>query len=342
MQKDFDEDIASEPAIKKMKKTTIIRDDDYDIPYISEYNIFIKNNYPVSFLKKICKYYNLKVSGNKPDLRERISNYLYTSNYAIIIQKFTRGFFARLYCKLIGPALYNRSLCTNTSDFLTFEKINDIPLNEFFSYYYDNNIWGFNILSIYNLFSKAPIDGAINPYTRDKLDDKLFNQIKTLVLLNKIFNTPVNIILNEEDAYISSKKRIEIKCLELFQYINELGNYSDHMWLLSLNRIMLLRFVRELIDIWEYRAQLTMEIKKEICHPYGNPFRYVDVTHLNHFSYKGLQKNVLSIIEQFIKKGITRDSQNLGASYILCALTLVNVDAAFAMPWLYQSVSGTI
>jgi hypothetical protein len=48
---------------------------------------------------------------------------------------------------------------------------------------------------------------------------------------------------------------------------------------------------------------------------------------------------ILSIIEQFIKKGINREMSNLGASFILCGLTLVNVDAAMALPWLYQSVS---
>ena len=35
------------------------------------------------------------------------------------------------------------------------------------------------------------------------------------------------------------KKRNEIKCLELFQIINEMGNYSDNHWFLNLDRLAL-------------------------------------------------------------------------------------------------------
>ena len=78
---------------------------------------------------------------------------------------------------------------------------------------------------------------------------------------------------------------------------------------------------------------------KEICHPYGNPFRYIEYDYIEQFNHLSLQKSCLSIIEQFIKKGINRESCNLGASYVLCALTLVNDNAAEALPWLYQSVA---
>ena len=39
-----------------------------------------------------------------------------------------------------------------------------------------------------------------------------------------------------------------------------------------------------------------------------------------------------------VKSGINHDSRALGAYYVLACLTLVNEDAATAMPWLYQSV----
>ena len=96
------------------------------------------------------------------------------------------------------------------------------------------------------------------------------------------------------------------------------------------------------MDIWEYRAQLDDNVKKEICYPYGNPFRYVDRIYYNELSFTSLQKTVLSIIEQFIKKGINREACNLGTSYILCGFTLVNNDAALSLPWLYQSVCAQL
>ena len=50
------------------------------------------------------------------------------------------------------------------------------------------------------------------------------------------------------------------------------------------------------------------------------------------------KKNVLDVLEKFINSGIDRDSKALGAFYVLGALTLVNSNAAIALPWLYQAV----
>ena len=52
----------------------------------------------------------------------------------------------------------------------------------------------------------------------------------------------------------------------------------------------------------------------------------------------GSNKFILSSIEEFVYYGIADEFKNLGASYILTALTLVNQDVANALPWLYQSV----
>jgi len=173
------------------------------------------------------------------------------------------------------------------------------------------------------------------------LDNRLFADIKRLIRLAKIFKRSINVVLNSSSNTVSNQKRNEIKCLELFQYINELGNYSDHMWFMSLSRVELCRFMRELADIWEYRAQLSPEVKREICSPYGNPFRYANFNQTSSLGYIFLQKSCLQIIEQFIKRGSTHDYRVLGASYVLCGLTLVSHDAAVALPWLYQSVSAT-
>ena len=164
--------------------------------------------------------------------------------------------------------------------------------------------------------------------------------IQKLVRLSSILKSPVDIILNKDENIVSLKKKIEFKCIDLFQYMDELGNYTDSKWFLDLNRAQLIQFVKELRDIWEYRAQLNLNIKIEICQPYGNPFRYIQFNNLYSLGFIQLQQSILGIIEQFIKKGLDCDACNLGTSYILCGLTLVNSDAAFALPWLYQSVSS--
>ena len=78
----------------------------------------------------------------------------------------------------------------------------------------------------------------------------------------------------------------------------------------------------------------------QICYPYGNPFRFADIHRINTMNYIQLQKVILSVIGQFITKGTSQEHCNLGASYVLCSLTLVSPSAAEALPWLYHSVSN--
>ena len=96
--------------------------------------------------------------------------------------------------------------------------------------------------------------------------------------------------------------------------------------------------IYSIFDIWNYRANLTQNVKREICPPLGNPFRNVNINQLTNLSYNNLFKTILNILEPIVKNGINRDSQILGTYYVLSALTLVNNSAAEAMPWLYQSV----
>jgi hypothetical protein len=51
-----------------------------------------------------------------------------------------------------------------------------------------------------------------------------------------------------------------------------------------------------------------------------------------------IQDVALTIMEMLVHDGINQDSRALGANFVLCALTLVNVEAAMALPWLFQSV----
>jgi hypothetical protein len=52
-----------------------------------------------------------------------------------------------------------------------------------------------------------------------------------------------------------------------------------------------------------------------------------------------VRKIVLEVLEKIVNSGIDKDSKSLGAYYVLGALTMVNQEAATALPWLYQSVS---
>jgi hypothetical protein len=95
--------------------------------------------------------------------------------------------------------------------------------------------------------------------------------------------------------------------------------------------------IRELLDIWSYRAPLSIETKRAICPPLGNPFgRYMNLSQLENID--DIRRYNLEILEKFVNSGIDRDNKCLGAYYVLGALTLVSEDAATSLPWLYQAV----
>jgi hypothetical protein len=292
----------------------------------------------VTQLKSIAKTYKLKISGNKNELSARVYNFLYFSSFIIKIQRVFRGTIARNYKKLHGPAAFNRGLCTNVDDFVTMDPVSEINYHQFLSYKdVDGFIYGFDITSLFNLFSK---NGNINnnPYNRNKIPDIILKNIKTLLRLSKILKITIVLDLEDETPSISEEKVVELRAL--FQNIDSLGNYSNCNWFLSLNRNQIIKFVRELADIWSYRAQLSVETKRAICPPNGDPFRNLNMS-LIHISqnFNIVRKIVLEVLEKLVNTGVDKDSKSLGAYYVLGALTLVNQDAATSLPWLFQSFS---
>jgi hypothetical protein len=262
------------------------------------------------------------------------------SFYITKIQKVFRGKLQRIYIGLHGPALYKRDICTNNSDFFTMEDLKDIDFLQFFSYKdIDGHIYGFDIISLYNLITKTENKREIrNPYNRMEIPKLIIHQIRYLLRLSKVLKNKIEIEIKDVTTEISPQKTIELRTIGLFQKINALGNYSDASWFLSLTRIELVRMVREFLDIWNYRAQITSQTKRAICPPNGElriNFYYIQhETQINN-----LRKAILDVFENIVNSGIDNESKSLGAIYILGSLTLVNTNAAIALPWLYQTFS---
>ena len=244
------------------------------------------------------------------------------SSYIIKIQKFFRGNLVRKLVKLYGPGLRNRKACTNETDFVSMDNLNEIPYNQFFSYKdVDGTIYGFDLTSIYNLICKPMNINNINkeitnPYNRQNIPDFVYSNIKKIIRLSKILKIDIELII-EQTTNLSDDKTIELRALALFQNINALGNYSEPIW---------------------FSSQISDDTKRKICPPNGNPFRNINVAsifsepHLNN-----VKKVTLELLEQFVNSGIDNDSKSLGAYYVLGALTIVSSQAATTIPWLFQS-----
>ena len=298
-------------------------------------------NFNCCALKQIAKAHKLKVTGNKSQLTLRIFTFLYLFKYVVTIQKCFRGKLQRVYNMLHGPAVMNRNLCTNDCDFGTLEPNKNIPFDQFISFQdTDNFIYGCDIASLYNLYlshdsicrNSVKIQ---NPYNRSSLPGDVFYNIKKLIQLSAVLGKKITLVMEDDIVEVSAEQQIEARCFTIFQNV---GNYSDANWFLSLNRTKLIKFMRDLIDIWSYRAQLSVELKRNICPPHGDPFSNFNSNILYEDDVLIIQKAVIEVIEKITNYGIDADSKSLGGYYVLGALTLVSDAAALAVPWLYQSM----
>jgi len=325
------------PMVKNPLK---INDDNIVIPTIKNYDEISNFNYNLSQLKMIAKTYKLKISGNKNQLITRVYSYLYFSSFIIKIQKIFRGLIARKYKNLHGPASLNRKICTNSGDFITMEPLEEINFHQFLSYKdIDGFIYGFDIISLHNLFLKSKdIESVQNPFNRSLIPESVIKTIRSLIRLSRILKIHINLHYEDDTESLPVEKVVELRALSLFQTIDSLGNYSNPQWFLSLDRMHLIKYVRELIDIWNYRSQIDNETKRKICPPHGDPFRHFNMTYIHtEANLYNVKKVILEVMEKLVNSGVDKDSKSLGAIYLLGSLTLVNSEASTSIPWLFQS-----
>lgn len=327
------------------KKKHKIDEKNFKIPDFDGYNEFVEVNYYIPQLKAICKHYSLKQNGNKNELMTRVYNFLYYSKSASIIQRNLRKFLLKTYKKIKGEGLFKRSLCINDNDFFTLDPVNEIPVNQFISIKEDGKNYGFDICSLYNLFQKNKLKfkevKIHNPYTRQEIPKRVFLCMKRIKRIANVLGLPVELKIEEENTYGDKEFQFSQRVFKVFQLMDALGNYTDINWFTSLDFNSNVKFFREIQDIWNYRSQLTIDKKREICPPFGNPFYNlnIDVNNVHLLSLEKIKKVNIHLMEELVYTSNNEQSKALGVWIVLTGLTLVSNAAAIALPWLYESVS---
>jgi hypothetical protein len=310
------------------------------MPTKDNYSMLLSFNYTIKQLKEIATHHKIKFSSSlaKADIVNKIYNYFKHYDNAVVIQKAWRRYLLRQFNKLRGPARFNRRLCVNETDFFTMDDLKDIPYGQFFSFQdADTMIYGFDVLSIYTLFHKRPDtdNKTANPYNRNVLSKQIKKNVLKLLWFSRLYKEEINISMGEDTVKLQT---IQDRATTLFHDIDILGNYTNVNWFLSLGQTGLVRFLVELNDIWSYRANLSDTVKAEICPNHRDLFRMMYMMDIRIVSLATIQDIVLNVMEMLVRDGINRDSRCLGANFVLCGLTLVNAEAAIALPWLFHSV----
>ena len=265
---------------------------------------------------------------NKSELFIDVKNFLdgvkdYNKNsnikFIVKIQSFYRGYKYRKDTILLN--------CNNTEDFYTYDLLKDIPKKYYYSYKDSNNIrWGFDIRSLYKLFQM----NMPNPYTTEKIPKSIIDEINHKIEILKSKNDYIDLV---DDIKRNRNDIIKQKIVDLFCFIEQSG-YTCHVeWFLALNIRGLKHFYKELEDIWNYRSQLTEQMKRNICPPDANIFKTPLVDVLNYNNKEDLRELIIHETTKF-SQAISDSDRKLGFMYFLAAFGHVSQQCYLAHEWL--------
>lgn len=325
-------------APKLVGKRKKVGREEFAIPEFGEEVAIAETDFNVVQLKAVCAYHGLKRSGNKEQLRTRCYSFLKLSKVVETMQSHVRGALQRKLDRLRGPGLFNRSICTNSADFLTFDETSAIHPHSYFSYKDESGkIWAFDILSIHTHLQKNG-QGAMNPFTRESFPPNATMETRLGRIRHIARMLGIDVDVSFEDATYDVHD-IESRAGELFRKFDSFGHLTDHSWLMGLTKQKLLDMYKALHDIWTYRANLAYETMVAIHSPAGRPFDGFSWTNLCASEREGVLSEMVRLGNRFANDAIDDHHQQLGVYYVLGSLTTVSPDAATALPWLYQSVS---
>ena len=219
-----------------------------------------------------------------------------------------------------GEGFLNKELCNNKEDFFTYENVDEIDNKYFFSYKDDKNIvWFFDIRSFKKLIEmKQP-----NPYTMIPFNGNVI--IRALKIIEKLNNMNISTDFKDEIKQVEKdkKKLLKQKVIDVFASIERLGLSVNSQWFTCLHIIHLKKIYGLMEDIWNYRAELSQEIKIKMCPPDGRIFNR-SPHEIRHTSDRiKIMDYILTDINKF--NNAESDSDKItGFTYFLISLSKVN------------------
>lgn len=309
-------------------------------------------------LKMLARQNLLKVGGRKPVLIDRIENFFLLSKHISKIQSIMRMYLAKKFIDR-GPAMKNRKLCVNDSDFVSLEPIEDIHWMDFYSFT-DNKgfCYGFDINNLIKYFTNSKI---CNPFTKELINVDILKRIKKIHRINSFYKKKVsswdscknsletingNVVLNTETIIKNRlsqliNKQVNERIVELFMEIDLLGNYTQSKWFFDLSKELLVRLSLKIYYIWnEYH--IPYDLKRKIC-PYFNPTIY-NVPHISTRINAGvttleyMRMYCITLFENIVYGSLDNEYRKIGVLHLLSLLTSVSRGASESMPWLVDVI----
>lgn len=235
---------------------------------------------------------------------------------------------------LRGIGYLDKSKCNNDTDFFTYDKIDETDDKYFFSYKDSKSfIWFFDIRSFNRLIEM----GHGNPYTRDEIPSDVIEKSKKLSNLLRL--TDEDNLIDNQEIIMTKSQILKQKTTDIFSQMDQYGFGCNIEWFLNLHPRKLKTLYKNMEDIWNYRLNLTSEMKSSISPPNGIVFN-IPIFEVNNMMGKlQLQEIILNEVCKF-NNAINGECKKLGYMYFLLGLGTVSVECYHSHQWLMHAING--
>jgi hypothetical protein len=239
----------------------------------------------------------------------------------------------RWLARRTGPLAFCRSEANNPFDFFSSDPVEEIPLRDFISFVdTDGKGYVMDVKSAISLVDHAKKSGETptNPFNRAPLP-ALF--LRRLARATSTATVGWETLKPKTEA-----EKLSLAATDLFRAMEDLGYYTDPAWILDLSRCQLQQLYIELADIWYHRAGLSGTDRSRIV-PLPSRAFPLPVTTVLIMQSKALKPFLIDICRTLVATATVRSDKQLGAMYILGALSIVCSATGVGYPWLTEMFS---
>lgn len=245
------------------------------------------------------------------------------------IQKCWKKYISKKLLKQRGPAFFVRSVCHNDTELASFESLDTIPRDYFFTIKDSSRIWGFDIRT---LVVQYEAEGKLeNPYTKELCGVNVIEQFKKHVDMLKAWKKSVHY---EEISGLSQKQSWNLRVLDMCLRLDVLGYRIATHWFTDLNIMQQKQLYSLLFTLWN---NVDNEVKETIVpKSTGNDalFKWTPDRINMKTELDSVRRTNINVLERLISSAREQSDKTLGAMYSVMALSRVSYRCRNAYPWL--------
>ncbi len=228
-----------------------------------------------------------------------------------------------------GWNIRRRTKSNNKEDCATLDHIYTIPIEYYFDYKdEDGFIYAFDLRTL-DLISTNPYN--LKPFPKNDNYSRKYNAKMQFIKKNERK-------IRHDSPKLTEEQKYDQFLIRVFQKYDMIGQYTDTNWFNNLSFDDLKKFYKNAYDMFDYRSQLSMDIRKKITKDglmFSNMIHEMGLLRPKH--KKILQLELLKEMEKIVDEGCDKEYKTLGINLVLSALVEVSPAAALSLPHLVQS-----